>query len=88
MNDITHKHEHENCKHLLGSLSEYVDGELNKELCQLLEQHMEDCNNCQVVVDTLRKTVSLYHTATEPETLPGEIRQRLFKSLNIEAYLE
>ena len=88
MNELLHKHEHENCRYLLGSLSEYVDGELSEELCQILEQHMEDCENCQVVVDTLRKTVSLYHSTNEPDTLPGDIRQRLFKSLNIEEYLD
>jgi anti-sigma factor (TIGR02949 family) len=82
------KHEHKDCRKLLGSLSEYVDGELNEELCAMLEHHMEDCEDCKIVVDTLRKTVNIYHTTAEAESLPGDIRQRLYKSLNIEEYLE
>jgi anti-sigma factor (TIGR02949 family) len=82
------KHEHKNCRQLLGSLSEYVDGELDDELCSVLEQHLEDCEDCRIVVDTLRKTVYLYHTTTRDENIPVDIRQRLFKSLNIEDYLE
>lgn len=84
MNDIKKHHEHKECRKLLGSLSDYVDGELSEELCTALEQHMLDCEDCRVVVDTLRKTVYLYHKTTEPEPLPGDIRQRLYKSLNIE----
>jgi anti-sigma factor (TIGR02949 family) len=82
------KHEHKNCHQLLGSLSEYVDGELDDELCAALEQHLENCDNCCIVVDTLRKTVYLYHTTSQEEDLPGDIRERLFKSLNIEDFME
>jgi anti-sigma factor (TIGR02949 family) len=88
MNATTQRHEHENCRHLLGSLSEYVDGELSEELCSVLEEHMEDCEDCRIVVDTLRKTVNIYHRTAETEILPVDIRKRLFKSLNIEEFLE
>jgi anti-sigma factor RsiW len=88
MMEPKHKHEHKNCRQLLGSLSDYVDGELDDELCSMLEQHLEDCADCRIVVDTLRKTVYLYHATAEDESMPVDIRQRLFKSLNIEDYLE
>ena len=88
MNELKIKHEHKDCRKLLGSLSEYVDGELNEELCSVLEQHIEDCEDCKIVVDTLRKTVNIYHMTAETGALPGDIQQRLFKSLNIEAYLK
>lgn len=84
----TEQHEHENCRKLLGSLSEYVDGELSEELCSRLEQHLEECENCRIVVDTLRKTVYLYRTTAGSETLPNDIRQRLYRSLNIDDYLD
>ena len=88
MNETKKRHEHKNCRELLGSLSEYVDGELSNELCNILEHHMEDCEDCRIVVDTLRKTVNIYQMTAETEELPGDIRQRLFKSLKIEEYLE
>ena len=88
MNETKQQHKHKDCKQLLGTLSEYIDGELSEELCHVLETHMEDCENCRIVVDTLRKTVNLYHTTSETEILPGDIRQRLFKSLRIEEFLD
>jgi len=77
------------CKSLLESLSDYVDGTLSEELCEEIQRHIAECQNCQIVVDTLRKTVYLYHaTASEPENVPPKVRDRLFRSLNLEDYLE
>jgi anti-sigma factor RsiW len=86
--ETTKRHDHKNCRQLLGSLSEYVDGELDEELCSVLEQHLVDCENCRIVVDTLRKTIYLYHETAQAEDIPLDIRQRLYKSLNIEDHLE
>jgi anti-sigma factor RsiW len=79
--------DHENCHHFLGSLSDYVDGELKAQLCQDLERHMADCEDCQIVVDTLKKTVSLYHEAVEEPEIPSDVRTRLFHRLDLEEYL-
>lgn len=82
-------HEHSECKSLLGSLSDYVDGALGEELCREIERHMASCRNCRVVVDTLRKTVSLYHeTAAEPASCPTPVRERLFRILDLDDYLQ
>jgi anti-sigma factor RsiW len=78
----------ENCKYLLDSLSDYVDGSLGNELCAELERHMSGCDNCRIVVDTLRKTVSLYKVNSEPAEVPEDVRERLFFSLNLEEFLE
>jgi anti-sigma factor (TIGR02949 family) len=88
MMETKKKHEHKNCRQLLGSLSEYVDGELDDELCSVLEEHLEGCQDCRIVVDTLRKTVYLYHASSQEENVPMDIRTRLYKSLNIEQYLD
>ncbi len=87
MSQNKNNHDHKNCRKLLGSLSDYVDGELSKELCSVIDTHMKDCEDCRIVVDTLRKTVDIYHMTSEDENLPGDIKERLFKTLDIEAYL-
>ncbi len=84
MNDHVHD---ENCHHFLESLSDYVDGELKAEICLELERHMADCDDCQIVVDTLKKTVSLYHHTVELPVLPSDVRARLFRCLDLEEFL-
>jgi anti-sigma factor RsiW len=76
-------HEHPICRDLLGQLSEYIDGELEAALCAELELHLADCTNCRVMVDTLRKTITLYH-AQAPAALPSDVEDRLYKVLKLE----
>lgn len=85
---MSHPHKHDkDCRSLLGSLSDYVDGELGKSLCDEIERHLAECHDCRVVVDTLKKTVYLVHQSAEPPELPQPVRDRLFKSLNLDEFL-
>ena len=80
--------DHSKCHSLLGSLSDYVDGSLSEELCEEIENHMAECQDCHVVVDTLRKTISLYHqSAAESGEVPQAVRERLYRTLNLEDYI-
>lgn len=74
------------CRHLLDHLSDYLDGETSAELCTEIERHLNGCEDCRVVVDTLRKTIALYHELPRPE-LPPETRLRLYKSLDLTEFL-
>jgi anti-sigma factor RsiW len=73
------------CQHLLGQLSDYVDGELGQAMCEEIERHLADCQNCRVVVDTLSKTVALYQTQGQTP-LPGDVEERLYRVLNLERF--
>jgi anti-sigma factor RsiW len=76
------------CHALLGSLSEYVDGTLSEELCNEIDRHLAECQDCHIVVDSLRKTISLYHdSAAEPCECPDKVRERLFRTLNLNDYI-
>ncbi len=74
------------CGHLLGELSAYLEGEASEALCAEIREHLEGCENCKAVVDTLRKTIQLYHTLPQPD-LPEGVRQRLFHTLNLESFM-
>ena len=82
------EHDYSRCQSLLASLSEYVDGTLGEELCADIESHIAGCRDCHIVVDTLRKTIHLYHTTTaEGASVPEIVRERLYRTLNLEDYL-
>lgn len=80
--------EHADCQHLLGELNDYVDGTLSATLCMELERHLAECKNCRIVVDTLRKTVYLVHANNEPEVMPDDVRERLFRCLDLNEFLD
>jgi predicted anti-sigma-YlaC factor YlaD len=78
---------HEGCRHLLAGLSDYLDGEASAELCAEIQEHMAGCSKCRVVINTLRKTVELYHQLPGPD-FPDEARERLYKTLDLSGYLK
>ena len=80
-------HRHEECRQLLDSLSDYVNGDLQQDLCDEIELHMKDCENCRIVIDTLNKTVSLYQSSADPAVVPDEVRQRLYHRLDLDEFL-
>jgi len=69
-----------NCDELLKTLNEYVDGEIEPGVCEQFQDHLAGCNPCQVVVDNIRKTITLYK-AGEPYPLPTEFQQVLRQTL-------
>lgn len=84
---MTDMNEHDHCHDLLSSLSEYVDGELRADLCLEIERHLRDCNKCRVVVNTLKKTVELYHDSADGSSMPDEVRKRLFVRLELKDFI-
>jgi anti-sigma factor (TIGR02949 family) len=82
MKTVAIGHDHASCQELLGQLSDYVDGELEEALCAELEAHLAGCPNCRVMVDTVRKTITLYSRQATTK-LPADVEARLFSVLNL-----
>lgn len=80
--------EHHNCHDLLESLSDYVDHDLNAEMCVEIERHLQNCENCRIVIDTLKKTVELYHTTTRRPDVPEDVRERLYMCLGLDEFIQ
>lgn len=77
------EHDHNTCQEILDHISDYVDGELEAALCAELEAHLANCHDCRVLVDTIRKTITLYHAQAGSE-LPSGVEDRLYRVLRID----
>jgi len=77
---------HEHCKDLVSNMSDYIDGSLSDQLCFELEKHLENCENCRIVINTLRKTIEIYKDEGAREKTPVDVKERLFYRLNLEEY--
>ncbi|MCS6817259.1 MAG: sigma-70 family RNA polymerase sigma factor [Blastocatellia bacterium] len=71
------------CREMFERLSEYLDGELELDLCQHLESHLRDCAPCAAFLNTLRKTIELCrsYAADEKMTIPPEEKEKLRAAL-------
>ena len=71
------------CQKIFEGLSDYIDEELATKTCLEIEKHLEGCDNCRIVVNTLRRTVTLYHSM-EREEVPGDASLRLHATIRME----
>lgn len=83
------KHTHDiSCKQLLASIGDYIEGDISPEVCQEIERHIAGCEHCRVVVDTLNKTITLYHASAQDSEVPATVRGRLFQVLKLDDLME
>ena len=64
------------CQELLGALNDYIDGETRSALCQLLQEHLTECDPCRIVIDNIRQTIMLYRAGLAMP-LPAELHEKL-----------
>jgi predicted anti-sigma-YlaC factor YlaD len=72
------------CCDLVKHLSDLRDGELSPELTDLILEHLENCDNCRIVVNTLNKTIDLCQEGTELIHLPEDVHNRLLAKLDLD----
>lgn len=68
------------CDTLLNILNDYIDGDIDPELRRDFEVHLHGCDACQIVVDNIRKTITLYKEGREV-ALPDTLHVRLNETL-------
>ena len=70
------------CRALLITLSDYVDGDLDPQICAQIEAHVDGCTNCRTVVETLKGTIALYHVLPDHPLSP-DAADRLCAALGL-----
>lgn len=74
-----HRHGTPECREVFARLSEYLDAELDADLCRELDGHLDDCPPCQVFLDSLRRTVDRIRD-TDPGRLPPRLRAEILEA--------
>ena len=68
------------CNQKIQDICDYIDGELDQALCEEIDNHLKECRNCRIMVDTLRQTVVLCREGKQ-EHLPANIQDKLNEAL-------
>ena len=68
------------CKDFLNELNEFLDDSVDPEIRHKLQEHVNECPNCWVVLDTTKRTIQVYR-GQEPQPIPPEIHERLINAL-------
>lgn len=64
------------CADYLKDLNDYLDGTLDHGLCDEIDKHIGQCQNCRIMIDTMKQTVVLCRDGID-EKLPEHMESRL-----------
>ncbi len=68
------------CKDFLSELNDYLDQTTDPEIRRRVEEHISECPNCWVVLDTTKKTLQVFK-GMEPQEIPTDVHDRLMAAL-------
>ena len=58
--------------------------DLDSDVCKEVGQLMEECPECRIYYDTMSRSVKLYRSVEDDESVPEGVSERLFKCLDLE----
>lgn len=70
-------------KEVYKQICDFMGEDLNTPVCKEVAEHLESCPNCKVYLDTVKKTVTICQETEKEKEIPQDIKNRLFKVLNI-----
>ena len=62
---------------------EEMGNDIDKEFCKEIEEELQNCPECKVFYDTIKRTVQIYQNCEEKNELHKDGEERLFKILNL-----
>jgi len=68
------------CTDFLSKMTDYFDGQIEPELVEEVRAHLCECQHCEVVVNTTRRTIEIYRGNEIYEFSP-ELRERLHAAI-------
>ncbi len=71
------------CKEFLRRVCTDLDEHLSSAKCRELKKHLEQCKNCTIYFDTLKRTIELYREYPDPK-VPSKTHKRLYTTLKLE----
>ena len=69
------------CKEAYQCICDYIDGELDHEYAARLEEHINECRQCQKVLEDLKKLKTACREQKEIR-MPDEMKKRLKSIIN------
>jgi anti-sigma factor RsiW len=70
------------CKQVYLHICDNLDAQMNSPKCREIRRHLATCPDCSALLDSVKKTVSLYRSTPEPD-VPSSAHKRLVKTINL-----
>lgn len=72
----------EKCRPFIERLCETLGEDITSPICRELKEHLDQCPECSLQIDTVRRTVEIYRSVP-PTRVPGDVEKRLLAKLQL-----
>ncbi|NUQ82534.1 MAG: hypothetical protein HUU10_13050 [Bacteroidetes bacterium] len=76
---MTHEHIQDDCRRIIDEMCERMGEDMTSPHCRELMKHVEDCPDCKAYLQSLKKTVKVFHESKV--SLPLEVQNQLLSTL-------
>ena len=74
----------EHSKEFKTLICEQLGEDIDEEICAEVAEHMAQCPDCRMQIDSVKETVHLYRKDfDQTAALPGDVEERLYKVLSL-----
>ncbi|MFZ1947829.1 MAG: zf-HC2 domain-containing protein [bacterium] len=73
-------HHNGNCRGLLPYITDFLEGEAGKDICQRISRHLVRCERCRMYIDAHAGVIQLFKTWRDdpmPRSAKVKLRQRI-----------
>ncbi|HCV43247.1 MAG TPA: hypothetical protein DGH68_07160 [Bacteroidetes bacterium] len=70
------------CKQVYLHICDNLDAEVNSPRCREIRKHLATCPDCAALLDSVKKTVTLYRSSPSPQVTLNA-HKRLVKTINL-----
>jgi len=84
------KHQHGStghCRRLTAVFSDYLDKETGQRVCRQVEEHLAQCPDCKLYLDTLNRSITLYRGLGDVP-VPQDVESRLFATIRLASFIK
>ncbi len=69
---------------IFDQVCDFLGHDIDSEPCKVIQEHLKVCDNCEILVDKIKKTVKIYQVTHDCEKIPGNVSRKLFTKLNLD----
>ncbi len=76
------KHQHD--PKMIDKIEEQLGNDFDSEVVAEVAEHMQNCPDCKIYVDSVKQTIKLYRVTECDTSVPADVSDRLFKVLKLD----
>ncbi|MCK5331223.1 MAG: hypothetical protein KAK01_07435 [Candidatus Marinimicrobia bacterium] len=77
------KHQHD--EKMMNKIAEQLGNDFNAKVIAEVAEHMRECPDCKIYVDSVKQTIKLYRVTESESSVPEDVSDRLFTVLKLDS---